>query len=195
MDTTDDPSGLAAVAAARDQLDTARRNLRETVETARRDYTWAEIGRVLGMSRQAAFKRFGSARDPRTGEPLQAGVKATDVAARTEQVFRLVDSGDYGSLAAMLTADAAAVLTRGRVLDTWAQAVADTGNLVSCRGTGVELPDGSALPSGEQATGTLVGHTIIDCEAGQWVGRVAFNADGLVTGLLIVPMQHGELPF
>ncbi|WP_285241882.1 hypothetical protein [Pseudarthrobacter sp. MEB009] len=195
MDATDDPSGLAAVAAARDQLDIARRNLREAVDTARRDYTWAEIGGVLGMSRQAAFKRFGSARDPRTGETMQAGMKAMDVAARTEQVFRLVDSGDYGSLAPMLTDDAAAVLTRGRVLGTWAQAVADTGNLVSFHGTGVELPDGSALSPGEEATGTLVGHTMIDCEAGQWVGRVAFNAAGLITGLLIVPTQHGELPF
>jgi hypothetical protein len=31
--------------------------------------TWAEVGQVLGMSRQAAFQRFGRPSDPRTGQP------------------------------------------------------------------------------------------------------------------------------
>ena len=41
-------------------LESARRCLHEGVAVARqRDCSWAEIGRALGMSRQAAFQRFG----------------------------------------------------------------------------------------------------------------------------------------
>jgi hypothetical protein len=45
--------------------------LREAVQAARRaGHTWAEIGDLLGTTRQAAFQRFGRPLDPRTGVPM-----------------------------------------------------------------------------------------------------------------------------
>ncbi|KNC19038.1 hypothetical protein AC792_08670 [Arthrobacter sp. RIT-PI-e] len=191
---TEDTS-LQEVAAAQTRLEQARTDLHEAVIEARTQHTWAEIGAVLGMTRQAAFKRFGSPRDPRTGDTMHPAQTTTDLLDTTEKVFRLIDAGDYDALAPMMTKDTAAVLTRELVLGTWAQAVADTGNLVDCRDTRLELPDGTPIDISEAVHGTLIGHTTINCEAGHWVGRVAYNTDRNITGVLIVPPNHGQLPF
>jgi hypothetical protein len=88
-----------------------------------------EWGAVLGITRQAAFKRFGSPRDPRTGGAMRAP------------------------------------LTRDVVLGTWARAVADAENTVGCRDTVVELPDGTPVQAAQTMLGSLVGHTVLECEA------------------------------
>jgi hypothetical protein len=45
--------------------------MREAVQRARgAGNTWAEIGQVLGTTRQAAFQRFGRPADPRTRLPM-----------------------------------------------------------------------------------------------------------------------------
>jgi hypothetical protein len=49
------------VAAASAALEAARELLDESVRLARLDgASWGDIGAVLGISRQAAFQRFGS---------------------------------------------------------------------------------------------------------------------------------------
>ncbi|MEV4252815.1 hypothetical protein AB0J52_06555 [Spirillospora sp. NPDC049652] len=55
------PGGaLASVAAAAEAVRRADGHLRTAVETARSSgRTWQEIGDVLGITRQAAFQRFG----------------------------------------------------------------------------------------------------------------------------------------
>ena len=113
----------------------------------------------------------------------------------TERVFALVDAGDYETLRGLMTEEAATALTADVVLDTWARVVADTGNLIACRDTGVELPDGTTVGATETALGSVVGHTVLECEAGTWVGRVAVDPDHRVVGLLVVPREHGPLPF
>lgn len=123
--------------------------------------------------------------------PTQVGPDLIDT---TEQVFRLVDAGDYDTLAPMMTPDTASALTRDLVLDTWARVVADTGNLTGCRDTRIELPDGTPVDVGEAVQGSVVGHTVVDCDAGHWIGRVAYDADRAITGILIVPPDHGPLP-
>ena len=190
-----DDASLDEVAVAQARLEQARTRLHEAVARARaHDHTWAQIGEVLGMTRQAAFKRFGSPRDPRTGENMQATTTG-ELVETTERIFRLIDAGAYDELLPMMSKDTAAVLTRDLVLDTWAQAVAETGNLTGFRDTGLELPDGTLITAGDAVHGSLIGHTIIDCEAGRWVGRVAYGSDRHVVGLLIVPPDHAELPF
>lgn len=188
-------TSLTKVAAAQTRVEQARTELHEAVVKARAQHTWAEIGDVLGMTRQAAFKRFGSPRDPRTGETMHPTRTASDLIDTTEKIFQLLDAGDYDTLAHMMTKDAATVLTRNFVLDTWAQAVADTGNLTGCRDTKLELPDGTPIDASEAVRGSLVGHTTMDCEAGQWVGRVAYDPDRNIIGLLVVSPDHGQLPF
>ncbi|MGY2130272.1 hypothetical protein [Blastococcus sp. SYSU DS0617] len=126
---------------------------------------------------------------------MRPATTADDVAELTERVFRLIDAGDYDGLRGLMTEETAAHLTSDLVLSTWARAVADTGNLVGCRETGVELPDGTPVEAGETVLGSLVGHTVLECEAGHWLGRVALDPERRIIGLLVVPPDHGRLPF
>ena len=186
---------LDGVRVASADVERAQQGLRDAVRAARAEgCTWAELGEVLGTTRQAAFKRFGSIRDPRTGAEMSA-IDTTEVVATTERVFSLMDAGDADALAALMAAPTAAVLTRDVVLDTWAAVVGATGNLVRCVGTRIELPDGSPVAAGDRVVGDVVAQTTVECEAGEWVGRVAYDGDGRVTGLLVVPPGTSDLPW
>jgi hypothetical protein len=60
----DDASDLRAVAEAADAVAAAEARLREAVEVAHaRGRSWGRIGVALGVTRQAARKRFGQAVD------------------------------------------------------------------------------------------------------------------------------------
>lgn len=60
MTSPDKSSLLATVAGASVTLDEAREALNQAVHKALDGgATWAEVGEVLGVSRQAAFQRFG----------------------------------------------------------------------------------------------------------------------------------------
>jgi hypothetical protein len=62
--TVDDVSDLRAVAEAADAVAAAEARLREAVEVAHaRGRSWGRIGVALGVTRQAARKRFGHAVD------------------------------------------------------------------------------------------------------------------------------------
>lgn len=185
---------VARVRAAAGALVLAERALVDSVRAARAaGSSWAAIGEVLGTSRQAAFKRFGSPRDPRTGETM-APVTSRDVPAVVERVFVAIDAGRYDELRAQMPDDVARVLTRDVVLDMWARVVADTGNLVRCEATVVEVP-GSEDPTEGAWLGTVVGVTRLVCEAGEWEGRVAVGQDRRVLGVLVVQPGATGLPF
>lgn len=189
-----DPDDAIRAAAAR--LAGARDELSSAVDEARRGgRSWQQIGDVLGVSRQAAFKRFGSPRDPRSGIAMSATTNASDVAEMTDRVFRLLDAGDYEAIAALMTTDCAEVLTKDVVLGTWASVVAEIGNLVNCGQTRAELPDGTIMDPEESVLGSVLGQTLLACEAGECVGRLALDADHRIVGMLLVPPDHGPLPF
>ena len=186
---------LDGVRAAAADVERAQQRLRDAVGAARAaGRTWAELGQVLGTTRQAAFKRFGSIRDPRTGAEMEA-VDTHRLVGTTERVFALVDAGDHDGLAALMTAPTAAALTREVVLDTWAAVVGATGNLARCVATEIELPDGTSVAEGDRVVGDVVARTTVECEAGEWLGRVAYDGDGRVTGLLVVPPGTTDLPW
>ncbi len=113
----------------------------------------------------------------------------------TERVFTRLDAGDYDAIREWMPDDVASVLTREVVLDTWARAVSETGNLERCTGTHLEASDGSAVEAGEAVLGVVIGSTELVCEAGSWVGRVAFDDQGRIAGLLVVPPGTTDLPF
>ena len=189
-----DGEPLARVRAASSALALAERAVADSVRLAHDSgHSWAAIGAVLGTTRQAAFKRFGAPRDPRTGEQMDA-MDTADVVGIAERVFTLLDAGDYDALRAQMPDDVARVLSREVVLDVWARVVADTGNLVRCEDTGVELPGGGEV-SGDAVLGTVVAVTTLVCEAGEWQGRVAVGHDRRVLGLLVAPLGATDLPF
>lgn len=64
-------SALDAIAFVRGAASAVDEGMRAVVQRARdAGHTWAEIGEVLGTTRQAAFQRFGRPTDPRTGQPM-----------------------------------------------------------------------------------------------------------------------------
>jgi hypothetical protein len=78
---------LAAVAVIRSLARVVEDGMREAVQRARQaGHTWAELGDLLGTTRQAAFQRFGRPIDPRTGVPMAEEILpgAAEVAAKLD---------------------------------------------------------------------------------------------------------------
>jgi hypothetical protein len=188
------PVALLALVAARRAAERAQDELHAAAAAARAaGHTWAEIGAALGTTRQAAFKRFGAPLDPRDGRPTTPSpTDGLDLA--TEELFRRLDAGDYDHLRALMPDEVAAALTRDLVLGTWAAAVREAGRLERCEATRLELPDGSPVEEGVPVLGAVVAATGLVCEAGSWLGRVAWD-EARVVGLLVVPPGTSGLPF
>lgn len=173
--------------------------LANSVAAARaRGASWQAIGTVLSISRQAAFKRFSSANIVETGQS-DMSKPLIDLASRTEEVFRHLSQDDYASVKALMTFTCSRVLTRKKVMGVWSQVVADTGRFENCSHTTIQTADGSNVATqklNQHLGGGLTGQTQLNHEAGEWLGRVAYNGAGKITGLLIVhPLQANNLPF
>ena len=120
---------------------------------------------------------------------------ASTVVSLTERVFTLLDGGEYDAISELMTFSTARILTRDVVLTTWAAAVAEIGNLVACRETSAELVDGTVLQPDDAVMGITIGMTRLECEAGEWIGRLALDMDLRIIGLLVVPPGRDPLPF
>lgn len=178
---------LDSIRAAQAGLEASRRVLADAVKAARAaDHTWAEIGELLGISRQAAFKRFGSPRDPRTGN-VMAQRSSRGVIDRATEAFQLLNAGNIDALQALMAPGIAGQLTRELLTDTWASVVGETGPLVDVADPVVTMSDGTPLSDDDQVLGPVVGQLTLVCEAGEWTGRVTVDDSGRVIGLLILP--------
>src|SRR5579871_1067761 len=81
------PAYLDVVRRAQDVNVLGGQVLKLCVEQSRdAGHTWQEIGDLLGVTRQAAFQRFGKPIDPRTGEPMDKTVRMTDAAERARTI-------------------------------------------------------------------------------------------------------------
>ncbi|WP_261623863.1 DUF3887 domain-containing protein [Nesterenkonia marinintestina] len=182
---------------AQQHLDQAKEQLRQSVRQARYEgRTWVDIGRALGMSRQAAFKRFGEVTDPVdsrkiTGVPMSL----TEIRTRTEQVFDLISTADYDALEQMLHPDVGPDLTASTISQVWTSVLTEFGAKESFDDTHVVLPAGDRIEEDDQIMGTVVGVTTLNCEAGERMGRVAFDDRRRIVGLLILPPDYSPLPF
>lgn len=185
------------IATAQAALDAAKDALRRAVQEGRRSgRTWADIGATLGMSRQAAFKRFGDVTDPADGRQLRGTRMSTArITAITEQVFDDIAAGDYAALEARLHPDVRSELSEQLISETWARVLAEVGAKESYADTHVVLPAGERIEDDEHVLGTVVGVTTLQCEAGELMGRVAVDEQQRVVGLLILPPDHQPLPF
>ena len=139
--------------------------------------TWQEIGDLLGVTRQAAFQRFGKPIDPRTGEPMDKTVTMTDAAERAAKVVTDVLEGRMGEARPSFNAEVLAAFSdevRGNALATVAGLVGAFEGL------------GQADPFVRR----IGGHTVVDIplryEAGDMKARVAFDADGKVAEIFIL---------
>ncbi|WP_440311591.1 DUF3887 domain-containing protein [Leucobacter chromiireducens] len=188
----------SAIQAANALSTAAHDSLASLVGAARRSgVSWQVIGDALGVSRQAAFKRFGSAGEPPTEGSTMAD-QSIDLSARTREVFERLSAGDYEAVRATMTYSCARTLTKRKVMSVWDQVVRDTGKLESCDELTVRIPDGTnALTkfAGRLLSNGAIVQTTLRHEAGDWIGRVAYNGSGKITGLLIAPVGAEDLAF
>jgi hypothetical protein len=149
--------------------------MREAVQQTRQaGHTWAEIGELLGTTRQAAFQRFGRPLDPRTGVPMaqeilpgateRAAVLLADVA---EQRWEQATSGFDQRMAKALDAR--------RLAAAWAQVVGMAGAY-----------EGMGEPVAHQAGDYTVVDVPLRFEAAEMTGRVSYDRAGQVAGLFFL---------
>lgn len=176
----DDGSPLQALSVALAAVRAAEGRLREAVDAARdAGHTWAEIGDVLGTTRQAAFQRFGRAIDPRTGAPMDAAILPGAAEAAVALFVNLSEGNwdavrrDFDEKVTQALPDAAAVAA------TWAALAGRYGRYEQ--------------RMGEPFAHQLGDYTVVDVplrfEVGEQVGRVTFSPDGKVAGLFVLPPE------
>jgi hypothetical protein len=168
---------MRAIAATRSLDMIVEDTLRALVDQARTaGHTWAEIGELLHVSRQAAFQRFGGGRRPTAEDGLAVPVDgAVEAAVPVLQAFldgRFEDArATFGKR--MLNACSVELLTdvREKVREHGGDVQALGTPVVSVRDgyTGVDIP--IAL---ERADGT---------------GRVVLDADRQVVGFFVRPAE------
>lgn len=169
----DDP--IASVRAAREIRDRAEALMAAAVLQARlTGRTWQEIGEVLGVSRQAAFQRYGKPIDPRTGEAMN-----TQVLPEADELSRAVIDDLAHARWADVTARFDAVmrdrLTEEGLAEAWA-------HIVGLAGAYESHGDIDAVRAGDFTTT----NTPLSFEAGDFVARITFRDDRSLAGLYIL---------
>jgi hypothetical protein len=175
------PDYLDLVRRARSADDLAEQVLRLCVQQCRdAGHTWQEIGDLIGVTRQAAFQRFGKPIDPRTGEPMDKTVRMADAAERAIKIAAAVLDGRMEEARPYFNTQVLAAFTdevRGDALATIA------GLVGAFEGFG----------EGEPFVRRIGDHTVVDVplryEAGEMKARVAFDMDEKVAGLFILPLE------
>jgi hypothetical protein len=172
------PAYLDLVRQAREAEGLAGQVLRLSVQQCRdAGHTWQEIGDLLGVTRQAAFQRFGKPIDPRTGEPMDKTVHMADAAERAVKIATDILEGRMDQARPSFNAEVLAAFTdevRGNALATVASLV------------GAFEGFGEAEPFVRR----IGDHTVVDIplryEAGDMKARVAFDSDEKVAGFFIL---------
>lgn len=140
-------------------------------------HTWQEVGDLLGVTRQAAFQRFGKPVDPRTGEPMDKTVRMADAAQRAVAIATDVLDGRLDQARESFNAQVRDTLTD----EMWGSGLATVAGLVGAF---------EGFGEGEPFVRRIGDHTVVDVplryEAGEMKARIAFDVDEKVAGLFIL---------
>lgn len=172
---------LRTVAAVHGLGDQTARMMTAAVAAARASgATWQQIGQVLGVSRQAAFQRFG--RVPlREEQPQRAapGIGADDAdAAAVSGAATVLGHLASGSWQAVVDRFDDAMLERlgpEGLAAAWTQIVDAAGPFVRHGAT-----------EASRAAGLTVTNTLLEFERDECTARIAFRQDGRISGLFIL---------
>lgn len=169
----DDP--LELVHATHEVQNAAQALMAAAVHQAReRGRTWQEIGDVLGVSRQAAFQRYGKPIDPRTGEIMNTQVlPEADELSRT--VIDDLAHARWSDVTARFDATMRDRLTEEGLAEAWAHIVGLAGAYDGHGGT-------DSMRAGDFTTT----NTPLNFEAGDFVARITFRDDQTLAGLYIL---------
>ncbi len=166
---------LEMVRAANEVQDRAEALLAAAVQQAREaGRTWQEIGEVLGVSRQAAFQRYGKPIDPRTGEVMNTS-PLPEAAELARTVIDDYVHARWSDITARFDATMRAGLTEEGLAEAWAQIAGMVG---AYEGHG----DTAVARVGD----FTVTNTPLAFEAGDFVARITFRDDQTIAGLYIL---------
>lgn len=125
------------------------------------------------------------------------------LAALTETLFAHVSRGDEELTMGMIHPTVRKELPWQAIADTWSRCLTEYGRWESASDTFVTHPGGTSAVDDLTSLGTnkvlgiAVGVTRLNHEAGEIVGRVAFDQDDAVVGILLLPLDSPaeSLPF
>ncbi len=172
------PSYLDLVRRAQDVDALAEQVLKLCVQQSRdAGHTWQQIGDLLGVTRQAAFQRFGKPIDPRTGEPMDKTVHMTDAAERATEIFTDVIEGRM---------DKARQSFNTQVLEAFTDEVRGDGMAMVVGMVGAYEGIGDADPFVRRIGDLTVVDIPLRYEAGDMKARIAFDTDEKVAALVVI---------
>jgi len=177
-DDQSDGQAIRAIAATRSLDGIVEETLHALVRQARAaGHTWAEIGDVLHVSRQAAFQRFGGGDRP-TGDDEAIATPIDDAGERAVAVLQAFLDGRLD--------DVRSAFDERMVEACSIELLADVRDKVR-RGAG------DVLAVGTPAVRVRDGYTEVDIpvalERTDGNGRIVFNADGQVAGFFVRPIE------
>ncbi|QUX26681.1 DUF3887 domain-containing protein [Nocardiopsis akebiae] len=168
-DWTDSLGRAVSMRAAADDV------VRAVVGQARQDgVTWQVIGDALGVSRQAAFQRYGKPIDPRTGEPMNT-TPLPGAAELAVSVIEDLASGRWSHVTERFDPAMSDGLSQDALAAAWAQIIGLVGAF-----------EGHGEPEAARAGDVTVTNTPLSFEAGDYTARIAFRDDRTVAGLHIL---------
>lgn len=177
-----DSNVLSAIAGAVTVRQAADAVLPHIVDDARaHGHTWQEIGDILGISRQAAFQRFGHPTDPRTGKPMNTS-PLPGAEKRAAAVFEQLRHGEWHDVYENFDDRMREKMPGEAELGTvWAQITATVGEFES-----------AGTPSVRRAADYTIADVPLKFEAGDMTGRVTFNDAGRISGFFILTPEQAE---
>ena len=149
--------------------------MREAVQQARQaGHTWAEIGELLGTTRQAAFQRFGRPLDPRTGVPMSDAILPGAAERAAVLLADVAEQREEQATAGFDERMAKALDARG-LAAAWAQVIGMAGTY-----------QGMGEPVAHQVGDYTVVDVPLRFEAAEMTGRVSYDGAGQVAGLFFL---------
>lgn len=136
--------------------------------------TWQEIGQVLGVSRQAAFQKYGKPIDPRNGEVMDT----SPLPEAIELARAVIDDhahARWADITERFDETMRAGLTEAGLAEAWAY-------LAGMAGAYEKYGDTEAVRAGD----FTVTNTPLAFEAGDFVARITFRDDRTIAGLYIL---------
>lgn len=168
-------SDLALVAMAASLHAAAGQTLRHAVDRARTaGRTWQEIGDILGVTRQAAFQRFGHPIDPRSGQPMSEAIRPGAAGHAVQLVIDWI-AGDFAAMSADFSDEVRAKASARTMAAAWAQVTGMVGAY-----------EGMDEPVARQWGDFTVVDIPLRFEAGSMNARVSYDTGGTVAGVFLL---------
>lgn len=172
---TDDEDWAGSIQRAVKIQEAADEVVRAVVQRAREDgATWQVVGDAVGVSRQAAFQRYGRPTDPRTGEPMNT-TPLPEAAALATSVLRDLVSGQWSRVTERFDPAMRDSLPEEALAAAWRQIVGLSGSF-----------EKHGEPETARAADVTITNTPISMEAGDYTARITFRDDRTIAGLHIL---------